>query len=279
MIKLRIEKTGYMRSADRTITKSFNIPESTRIWSLWRDETGSLLTEAAILLPIFLVGLMMLAYLIKGFYIQESIHAIAADQAIKLSVESAAADPLQPELTYGYRLNERIHQLDTESDFHVRTDLNRWEDDFQIRLQYEIPMEFPLTFEKRLLVGETLTVRSWTGKINGRNPLSFRSMEQEDDSHTVYVFPKAGERFHKEGCRYVTVYPVERILTEEVRRKYSPCKLCDAKTLSNGSVVYCFENSGDAFHRFDCTSVRRYVITMSEEDARQQGYGVCSKCI
>ena len=245
---------------------------------LFKDQKGSLMVESAILLPVFLVGVLILAYLIKGFYIQESIHAILTDQAVKLSVETASAPSLQTQLFFGLRVNQRIKEEDPFGEFSVDAYALPKGEEYQIRAFYHVPMNFPVSLGGGLSVAETIVVRSFSGKIPDGSPFSFSLMEQEGSGKVAYIFPHEGEKFHEKDCRYVSVYPVEKILTSHVKDQYSPCKLCDAKSLKNGSVVYCFEKSGSAYHRYDCASVNRYVIQMTVQDAEASGYRRCSVC-
>lgn len=243
-----------------------------------QNEKGSLMVEAAILLPVFLVGILILAYLIKGLYIQESVHAICTDQAVKLSLETALTPSLQTEHTFGLRVNQKIQKEDEETDFSISTIAIKAEEDYQLMIQYKIPMDFPVSLGGGLSIRETLVVRSWTGKQEEGIPISFSSMEQEGNGEVVWVFPHSGEKFHKEDCRYVSVYPVEKILNSQVKGEYSPCKLCGAENLENGSVVYCFEKYGNVYHNFHCSSIDRYTIQMTSQEAESVGYGKCSVC-
>jgi hypothetical protein len=47
---------------------------------------------------------------------------------------------------------------------------------------------------------------------------------------------------------------------------------------ANGALVYVFPSAGGAYHLGACYIVERYVISMSESDARSKGYTKCAKC-
>jgi hypothetical protein len=68
------------------------------------------------------------------------------------------------------------------------------------------------------------------------------------------------------------------ILTSAVRGKYSPCELCKPGKARDGALVYVFPSAGGAYHRGECYIVERFVISMSEDDAKGKGYSKCSKC-
>ena len=120
--------------------------------------------------------------------------------------------------------------------------------------------------------------RGFVGRDNKGQIFSFDMMQAADDGTTVWVFPVAGERYHNENCSYIRVYPVQTILTDEVRRHYTPCKLCRPDEHGNGHIVYCFKKTGKAYHSADCSTVGRYVIEMTRYEAVSEGYSRCMKC-
>ena len=108
--------------------------------------------------------------------------------------------------------------------------------------------------------------------------MPFEEMEEESGSVTVWVFPARGERYHKESCLFVSNEPREFVLTDQLRRNYAPCPICDSEELPNGSLVYCYPAYGESYHRGSCSQVDRYVVPMELEDAQSRGYTPCSKC-
>ena len=45
-----------------------------------------------------------------------------------------------------------------------------------------------------------------------------------------------------------------------------------------GSPVFCFQESGMAYHTADCRIVERYYVEIEKGKAEEQGYTPCSKC-
>jgi hypothetical protein len=147
-----------------------------------------------------------------------------------------------------------------------------------VSVDYEVKMRIP-SFLKEKSVGSVCVVaRAFVGKSNKGNVLPFSEMEKEDDSKAVWVFPRAGTKYHDENCRFVSNEAKEVILTSTVRSNYSPCKHCKPGSVSNGSLVYCFTASGKVFHKGSCNSVDKYVIEISEQEAKKKGYTSCSVC-
>jgi hypothetical protein len=145
-------------------------------------------------------------------------------------------------------------------------------------VSYKARLGLPSIFADGLTGSETILCRSFIGASNPGERMTFDEMENDKDSHLVWVFPRAGEKYHGEKCTYIKNEPREVILTSAVRGMYSPCKLCKPGGASDGSLVYVFPSSGGVYHRGECYVVERFVISMSEDDARGKGYSKCSKC-
>ncbi|MPN26874.1 hypothetical protein SDC9_174300 [bioreactor metagenome] len=103
-------------------------------------------------------------------------------------------------------------------------------------------------------------------------------MEEMEDSEIVWIFPVAGEKYHKKECPYIKVAATQTILTKSVKKKYKPSSLCNSRNLKKGSLVFCFYNSGQSYHSPNCPTVDRYVIEIEKSDAIKQGYSPCLKC-
>ena len=68
------------------------------------------------------------------------------------------------------------------------------------------------------------------------------------------------------------------ILTESVKKRYSACGTCRSGKLANGSIVFCFENSGTSYHDGTCRTIRRRSAVIDKTEAERKGYSPCSKC-
>jgi len=69
-------------------------------------------------------------------------------------------------------------------------------------------------------------------------------------------------------------------LSDEVKAEYRPCPLCGAKRAENGTPVFCFDASGEAYHTGTCRSVEKdkYYTETTKAQAEQAGYTPCSVC-
>ncbi|NLK73421.1 MAG: pilus assembly protein [Clostridiales bacterium] len=281
------------------------------------SEKGSVLVETAIILPIFILAVLTIGFIMRLYYVQEYMqHALADEvgriaaevylnrkvfpnEAAKIieeftrmdnSVESLLLNRMESRLSEEQAIDLYFSQKPEMIDFRYLFD-GRHEDyekhgiyflntddliDAAMACKVEIP--FPLKFVDDICLVQYVVVRGWTGTERIENPMRFEEMLKSSASEIVYVFPRAGERYHEKTCIYITNYPVKKILTESIRKKYTACLICNAYNLENGMFAYVFEESGEVFHCKECPLVDRYIISIEQEDAKAKGYTPCKKC-
>jgi len=101
----------------------------------------------------------------------------------------------------------------------------------------------------------------------------------DTEDYLVYVFPKRGERYHKEGCSTMKAGDIEVILTASIRRKYKACQICRPGSLPNGAYVCIYSESSGVFHKRSCASITKSYETMTRSEAEKKGYTPCQLCI
>jgi hypothetical protein len=244
--------------------------------------------ETAIFLPLFIIGVLTLGWLIRFTAVSENVYHSLADETRRYAADGALS--LSPS---GYKnaVKTRITEENAGDvtsvevapvSFHfpaasaasgrIYTNL------IGASVSYKTDVGLARIFAGGLTGSETALCRAFVGASNAGARMSFDDMEENDTSHLVWVFPRAGEKYHGENCSYIKNNPREVTLTSAVRFRYSSCKLCKPAAASDGTLVYIFPNAGGAYHLGSCYIVERYVISMSEADARSKGYGKCSKC-
>lgn len=239
---------------------------------------GSVFVEAAIFLPVFLVALLTLALFMRIVAIEETAVHILSDEARTFSVmpvrfHFTRESERRLQSAWGRNLQKvRVSELRTEMSEGGTEDLVR------ARLSYEIKLPLPIPLLKDAEESSQLVFRQFTGKKAWDEPMDFSEMEREGEDSRVWVFPRAGERYHNKRCSFIAVDPERKLLSQQIRKKYSPCALCHPQELPDGSAVYCFPRSGEAYHRQSCMSVSRYVVEMDRQAAEQRGYTPCRKC-
>ncbi|MDD3168880.1 MAG: hypothetical protein PHC91_05370 [Eubacteriales bacterium] len=238
--------------------------------------------EAAIFLPIFIIGVLTFAYLIKFMAVQESVFHSLTDEARVLSAE-AGLNPLASPL-FELKLKDRVydengnHISEVElAQFGYRFPFHGMEDMISMDLNYDVNIKLPVPFYKKLPVSESLLFRGFVGAEEQMDPLAFEEMEKEKKSNLVWIFPRAGGRYHSENCIYITSEPRQMTMSDQIRRKYEPCSICGSHDLSDGSLTYCFK-TGESYHTGNCPIVDKYVISIEKEEAVKRGYTACSKC-
>jgi hypothetical protein len=247
-----------------------------------RAESGFLTVEAAIFLPLFIIGVLTFAYLIKFMAVQEGIFHSFTDEARILCAESSF-NPLEAPL-FEPKLADRIYDEngDAVSDVDVEHFLYLYPSRgmtglISMDLNYDVKIKLPIPFYEKLPVSESLLFRGFIGKEEHNGPLPFSEMEKEKKSELVWVFPRAGGKYHGENCTYISSEPKQMVMSAQIRRKYSRCSICNSETLQDGRLVYCFK-TGSSYHTGDCPIVDKYVISIEKEKAIKDGYTACSKC-
>ena len=251
----------------------------------WRR--GSMAVESAILLPLFIIGILTLAYLMKFCMVSEGVHHALTDEAHRIMSEASVLPfPIGDEQKLVQRIDKEdrgeagnikasrfmSHAIGVSKGGRVYTDL------IAISVSFDTPLKLPKLFLSEVSGERTALCRAFVGLDQNGDPKPFSEMEQDDKGGTVWVFPRAGERYHDGQCSYIKNNPREVLLDKTVRSKYSPCKLCKPGGCRDGTLVYCFETSGRAYHLGECTQVDRYVIEISKAEAEKKGYTPCSKC-
>jgi hypothetical protein len=243
---------------------------------------GSFTLEAAIFLPIFIISVLTVGYIIKIIAVQENAFHALADETRKVAAESMFTPyPLFFKGDAEKRVSgENGGELENPrvSRFDYRYGAGEYTEQIRATLDYDIGIRLPAAPVRAIQVSDTVLCRAFVGADNSDAPMPAEELEEEKDSRTVWIFPRSGTKYHGETCGYIAVYPKELILSAGVRRQYAPCKLCDPGSMPAGSLVYCFQSSGKAFHRGDCTSVDRYVIPIELQEAEAGGYTPCLKC-
>lgn len=246
-----------------------------------RNERGGYVIEAAIVLPLFILGVMTLAFMIRITGLAGAVMQIAADETGRCALDSyAVKSGLLLEPAIESRIYEEcadIGETDVKS-FAYLTERNGIDGliSFTVVSKVDMPLPFPIRRGPKIRTG--ILARAWIGKGNLADPMPFEDMERDEDSMTVWVFPQRGERYHKETCLFVSNEPRQNILTDALRKHYTPCTICDSGNLPNGSLVYCYPAYGEVYHRSSCSQVDKYVVPMDLQDAESRGYSPCSKC-
>lgn len=256
-----------------------------------QNKRGFLTVEASIFLPIFLIGLLTLAYLIKILWIQESAFYVLEKEARELSKRTYVTHLYEKSdnvLSTSFQILVRSKVYEAQPKDVEKVTISNYRYLYTSRgisglitanLNYTIPIKMPIQFYDHGSINDRLLFRAFIGADDQNDkPLTFEEIQKEKKSELVWVFPKAGERYHKGSCSYISNKPRQIILTTQYRKKYDSCHLCKSSKISNGNIVYCFPKTGEVFHRGSCSIIDKYVISIEKEEAIEKGYTPCMKC-
>jgi len=248
---------------------------------------GQIAVETAIMLPLFIIGILTLGYLLKFCMVSEGVHHALTDEARRIMADPVtmyvpATNSQTIENRIGKESRGEIRNIQVRAFPTLTLGISKegtlFDDLAAISCTFDTPVKLPRLFYNDVQGERTVLFRVFVGKDNSGAEKPFDEMEQKDEGGTVWIFPRAGERYHDEHCGYIENNPREVLLDKVVRNRYTPCKLCKPSDRRDGTLVYCFETSGKAYHVGECTTVDRYVIEIGKEDAEKQGYTPCSKC-
>lgn len=262
------------------------------------NQRGFLVLEASILLPVVLLTLISLIIVIRSIGVEEKMMGWFSEEAQKVSLGAYLLRPdnedKNPSSMLPYELLQYGIWEASAKNKAARSDLpiataclkefrylyeeHGVTDLIQGSLHYQIQLPLPADFGREAHFVETLLFRGFVGTSGNSGPLGFTQMEQDSQSHLVYVFPRAGERFHARNCRVIRVYPEQVLLTRVLNIKMDPCRLCRPDAKKIGSVVYIFPETGSVYHTGNCSLVDRYVVPVLEPAAVKEGYTACFYC-
>ncbi len=245
-----------------------------------RGKCGYYTLEAVIFLPIFIVAVLTFAYLIKAEAADEQIIHAMSDEGHRLSMTAYSE---QEATTFPLRLYLRLKNASDDAENLILTDFDYLfsrdgiDDLIYVSACYKVDIKLPKRLYDSLFREQELLFRGFTGREHAEEAAGFSSMETAEDYEEVWVFPRAGEKYHEKNCDFINVCARKAKLNMYVKIKYSPCQLCEPGKLASGSDVYYFD-TGHVYHSGDCYIVERYVISMDKQDAEKKGYEACSKC-
>lgn len=245
------------------------------------NKKGYVTLEAAIFLPIFVIGILTLGFCIKLFSTAENITNSMIDETGHLAAR-AYGKPVAA--GFSAQLKQRISEENGQlrslevTEFRYRHAARGKTDLITAACKYEIGLSLPLPLKDSFDMESRIQCRGFVGKDSRENPMDFKEMERNGDSTLVWIFPMWGKKFHKETCVYVSNQPRQMVLTNDLKTQFRACELCGAQTVRPGSFVYCFMRAGMAYHRQTCKMVEKYTIEIEKQDAVAKGYTPCVKC-
>ena len=242
-----------------------------------KQKKGSMLVEAAIVFPVYIIAVVTLCWLVKACFLETAVFSTVTDRVHHASVSLTGTAMLQRDIRSA--LEEAGGESSQYSQKSIETGLTAGGvGEFErLKYRYETKIRVPLPFVTEIYLDHELIYHKWTGCSTEGTPLPFSSMESDGTGHPVLVFPRSGGRYHASSCRYANAYPTEVVLTPEIRKKYDRCRLCTEGDEADGQKVYVFRYGG-SYHESDCSSIDKFTVPMDQADAEHKGYTSCKIC-
>ena len=258
-------------------------PKGKVIMSL-KNKNGNLALEAAIVLPMVILGILTLAYMIKINTLEERCNNIAVDELRLISMESYSQKGKAEALFFPIILESRLKENRPEgtevsvTNFRYLYRLGKKDNLISFNLNYDIELRFPIRFCDDIEGESYLIGRAFVGNDDYASPNGFTDMELVEESQRVFVFPVSGEKYHDAYCTYIKSSTQKTLLSKEIKKNYKSCSMCDSGTIGEGSIVLYFPGFGEAYHRENCKTIEKHVVEIEKKEALQRGYMPCAKC-
>ncbi len=244
------------------------------------NKKGSYIIEATITLPVFLMAVIVMSSVILMYACIEDCNFIAAAELRRAAAEAVIADT---SVTLPFRIKKQIQAGHSQicsmrlRDAGFRT--SRWGMDELLLINYRIRLKTnnPLGINASADYDLSLATRAYVGRERDEANMTSEDFA-DDDSEPVFIFPKRGERYHAEGCTFLTAASVSGTLTESIRDRYDSCPICHSGQAETGSLIYYFPAAGEDYHLPGCASLQRNCIEIDKGTAIGRGYTACSKC-
>jgi len=244
------------------------------------NKKGSYIAEAAVTLPVLIMAVIVMSSIILMYACIEDCYFIAANELRRGAAEAAMADT---SIAVPYRIRKEIEEGQTRIDSIRLRDAGfrteRWGIDELLLIDYRLRLRAndPLGIGAFADYDLSLVTRAYVGRERDVPNMTAEEFADED-SEPVFIFPKRGERYHSEGCGFLTAASTSGTLTDSIRNKYRSCPLCHSGSAENGSLIYYFQAAGEDYHLPGCASLQRNYIEIDRSTAIERGFTACSKC-
>lgn len=241
---------------------------------------GSVVVEAAVTLPIFIIAVMVMNSVILMYAGIEDCIFISASE-MRTGAAMAAVSDSSAAIPYRSRkLAVSEHSLVSDArltEYGYREE--RWNHDELIYMNLRLDLKAPgiSRMNSEAFYDLSVVTRAYVGKLRDAEAMSASEMTN-GASEAVFVFPARGERYHKRSCGFLTAEYTKGILDSTVRSRLGACPICDSGGAEDGCLIYYFPNAGDVYHLQGCSQLKREYIEMERLDALDRGYTPCAKC-
>ncbi len=246
-----------------------------------------MIVDSAICMPFFIVAIALMLMITAQIGIEENITRGMTESSV-ISIEAAAAADRSDDFFVVGNLSWRAawelfkkKGMDWEQ---AKTGIPRFYSELDIPLPGNVRIE-GLVIVRIGTDTKLPSIDGFVPKLESVRTVAFRPfrgesrpVDADEKDPRVYVFPKRGARYHKEGCYIMQDGCVETILTRSLRARCSACRICKPDRLPDGARAYMFLETSSVYHRKDCASITKSYVSMPRSQATAQGYSACLIC-
>lgn len=246
-----------------------------------KNTKGFYTLEAAIMLPLVILAILSLGYFIKVDAAWENCFHIVIDECSK---SAASSYPAGVAVINKENIEKRIlsetSEIDSAEIANVVTGFNDMNSNklTACKIKANMKLNLPAGFSREFNFESKVKFRGFVGKQTINTPMGSEGLEKEVVQNPVSIFPLSGEKYHSPNCTYVKATVTQEVLTNQLKKNYSSCSLCNSKEISTGNIVFCFKGENTAYHRGTCSTIDRHTAIIDKADAIKRGYIPCTKC-
>lgn len=234
------------------------------------NRSGFYTVEAAIALPLVLLAILSVGCFLRADALWEnSMNGFLDECSYSAAVAGSGPGNIAAASRVRERLEEDVPQIQQLS---VLGGINT------CKVSGQVHLSLPLGFGHDYVISGQVRYHDFTGIKYSRTALGTEGLENDVNSKAVWIFPLSGTKYHTKNCTYVKATVHSCILSNAVRKMYSPCHMCNSGSMSNGALVFCFYGENTSYHRGNCRSINRHTIVIDINEAEKKGYRPCTKC-
>lgn len=278
------KRTELTTDTKRTMRRDLQAPRSaqtTRLPQVFGNKRGSYILEAVLFLPLIVLAILSFGYFTRVEGVWENIVHCAVD-------ESARSQAMAWDGISGYAAKEKVkRRIEKDERCPSSFSINSFHADYSaggldhlnsFDITANQHMALPAGFSRDFTFTTSIVYRGFVGSNIRGDPLGVSGLEDGIPGDPAYIFPAFGEKYHTALCTYVKATVHGERLGSSIRKVRDSCRICHSEKLPDGSIVFCFNTSGTAYHRASCRTIQRHVIVIDRSEAAEKGYTPCSKC-
>ncbi len=259
---------------------------------------ASLTVEAALVLPIFLFGILFFLYFFQILFLQDTIQSGITEAGKFISryqylLQEEEVSVLTKQLILRQRFLEYLDEESINTSCIVggisgislgKSKIMEENDEIEITAYYLVQFPVPFFGEKRSLIRQNVHTRAFTGKEmkNQQEESLYDDGNEKLDEDVLVYMTENGTVYHRsEECTHLrlSITIVEKGQLPSVRNegggKYKPCEKCIKG--EKEQTIYYIAKEGDKYHlSLSCSGLKRTIYSIPYSKVKDKRK--CSRC-